>query len=83
MKIEMTVDENLAVGPYTDMYGHGPVISIQKREEQEIEECRWVCLDCGYSCIDSRILLHEDCEREKNQVNQTMRELVEEEGYPE
>ena len=90
MKEEITVDEHKSVGPYTDMYGHGPVIFIQKLEDNEespghgpdITESLWTCLDCGYTSDDRRLFLHKECDRENNRVNQTMREYLEENDYP-
>ena len=90
MKIEITTDTNKSVGPMTDMYGHGPVIFIQELEDNDdspghgpdITESLWVCLDCGYTCDDQKMLLHEECNREDNRVNQTMREYLEENDYP-
>ena len=90
MKSEITVDTHKSVGPMTNMYEHGPVIFIQQLEDNDnssrgpdITESLWVCLDCGYTDSDQRSLLHEECNREDNRVNQTMREYLEENEYPE
>jgi hypothetical protein len=84
MKAEIKIGDYNAVAPYSDMYGHGPVIFIQNRtEDHDIEDSLWVCLDCGYTADDNRMFLHAECSRENNRVNTTMGELVEEDGYPE
>jgi len=91
MKKEITIDTKKSVGPIADMYGHGPVIFIQEIVENreslghgpEIAESIWICLDCGYTCDDRRMFMHQECNREDNRANQTMREHLEENGYPE
>jgi hypothetical protein len=80
---EITTNEYKSVGPYSDLHGHGPVIFIQEYDGDGITESIFTCLDCGYTTGDRRQLRFADCGRENNSVNQTMRELIEEEGYPE
>ena len=84
MREEITINEHKSVGPYTDMYGHGPVIFIQDIvDDRHIDEQLWTCLDCGYTTNDNRAFLHEECVRNRNQANMTMREYLEENDYPE
>jgi hypothetical protein len=80
---EITTNKHKTVGPYANLHGHGPVIFIQEIEGRKITETIFTCLDCGYTSGDQRQFRFEDCKRENNSVNQTMRELIEEEGYPE
>lgn len=75
MEYELPVDEYHAVGPHPDIYDHGPVTGIGDH--------LFVCLDCGYTTHDPRLLLHADCEREENPVNVTWRERIEEYPFPE
>jgi hypothetical protein len=86
MKEEITVSTHKSVGPFTDVYDHAPVIFIQEGGGEnglEISESLWVCLDCGFTDIDRAGFTHEECSREDNQVNQTLREYLEENEYPE
>lgn len=83
MKQEITTDKHKSVAPYTNIYGHGPVIFIQEYEDREIVESIFTCFDCGYTSTDQKGFVYENCERENNRVNQTMRELIEENEYPE
>ena len=82
MKEEITVNEHKSVGPYTDLYGHGPVVVIQQIDHTRIDEQIWTCLDCGYTVEDNRAFMHEDCKRELNGINTTFREYLEENEYP-
>jgi RecJ-like exonuclease len=82
MKEGITVNEHKSVGPCVDIFGHGPVIVIQRHENKHIDEQLWSCLDCGYTVKDNRAFLHEECNRERNPVNQTFREYLEENEYP-
>lgn len=89
MKTELTIDTHKSVGPYNDVYDHPMLIFIQQVEDGEssghgpdITESLWTCLSCGYTDTDIRSFAHEECDREKNRVNQTMREFVHEHGYP-
>lgn len=72
--------ERYGIGPYPDMYGHGPVLVFTPPGERGA--ALFACLDCGYVAADNRLFLHTDCGREHNPINQTMRELVEKEGFP-
>ncbi len=78
MKQEIEVDKHKRVGPYPDMYGHGPVAVIQDPElaDQSNDEgmTLFVCLDCGYTAHDNRLFAHEECDPEKNGMNTTWRE---------
>lgn len=85
MKTEIEIHNHNSVGPLYDFFDHGPVIFIQhvvERGEDEpgngmrIEDSVFVCLDCGYTGMERRDLAHADCEREKNPVNQTLREKI-------
>jgi len=38
MKEGITVNEHKSVGPYANMYGHGPVIVIQRHNNRHIDE---------------------------------------------
>lgn len=80
MEIQFPVDANLAVGPIPDMYGHGPVTVIQERTETEEPQSDtaslFVCLDCGYTAHDNRLLAHENCDRKRNPITQTWREFL-------
>lgn len=83
MKESITVNEHKSVGPIHNIYDHALVISIKHLEWKEHDsEHLWACLDCGYTVGDSRAFLHEDCVRERNGVNQTFREYLEENDYP-
>jgi hypothetical protein len=82
MKESITVNEHKSVGPYQNVFGHGPVIFIQTMGERHIDEQLWTCLDCGYTTEDNRAFLHEECERKRNPVNTTFREFLEENEYP-
>jgi hypothetical protein len=70
---ELRVDHHMTVGPQSDVYGHGPVTLIGEDKAADI----YVCLDCGYTHKDIRMLAHEDCERKQNEVNTTWREALE------
>lgn len=71
------------VGPYTDIYDHGPVIVMQDGDPRDDgTNTLFVCLDCGYTATDTRELLHPDCDREENRITQTLREHIEEDGFP-
>jgi len=83
MKTEITVNTHKSVGPFFDVYDHEMVIFIQELEEnerrssgKEITEQVWVCLDCGWTDSDKRTFAHEDCNREDNEVNTTLREKL-------
>jgi len=75
MEHTIPTDTHHNVGPTVDMYGHGPVTCIGQH--------LWVCLDCGYTTHDNRLLLHADCDRESNGINQTWRERLEKYDVPE
>lgn len=77
MTKEIDVDTHKSVGPVPDMYGHGPVILIGAELA--------VCLDCGYTAGDNRLLAHVECDRDKNPINTTLREHIEDgdnDGFP-
>lgn len=83
MKEEITVGEYKSVGPMFNRYGHEPLIFIQKYDEDDdtnIEESLWVCLDCGYTDTNIRTFAHKECDCERNRVNKTFREEIEENG---
>lgn len=71
MKVELEVDTRHAVGPLTEMYGHGPVTIIGE------DDPVFVCFDCGYTTHDNRLFAHKECDREKNPITQTWRERLE------
>lgn len=83
MKEEITTNTHKSVGPYTDLYGHGPVIFIQEWEDGNVVENLWVCLDCGWTDTDKQTLSVVECDRSENRANQNMREFLEENDYPE
>lgn len=74
MKTEIQTDEYKRVGPYPDMFGHGPVTVICDPEQGAAE--LWVCLDCGYTAEDNRLFAHNGCDAEKNLINQSWREFI-------
>lgn len=82
MEDTVTTQTHRSVGPMKELYEHGPVIFIQEREgerqDMDITESLWVCLDCGWTDADRRSFAHEECNREDNRVNVTVREKVEE-----
>lgn len=79
MNVEIATDEHKAVGPYTDVFGHGPVtvIAPDGRSGHELV----VCLDCGYTADDLRMFSFEECNREDNPINMTWRERIEKRGF--
>jgi hypothetical protein len=80
MIIDIPVDEHYGVGPYTDVYDHGPVtIFVPPNQDGFLFAA---CLDCGYVTEDIRTFLHEDCSREHNKINQTWRERLDKKGFP-
>lgn len=89
METNITVSTHKSVGPIQNLYDHGLTIFIQERSGEgvgmEITEGLWVCLDCGFTDMESQAFMHEDCERGDNQVNVTVRELfiAKEEEYSE
>lgn len=72
MDYELPVNEHLSVGPTPDIHGHGPVTTIGAHI--------YVCLDCGYTTHDERMLHEADCERGENGINSTWRERLEADG---
>lgn len=82
MKFELEIDAHNGVGPYSDLYGHDPVTVIQQYDdgEEPLHErfagAVFVCFDCGYTANDPRLFMHEDCDRDENQINQTWREAI-------
>lgn len=80
MEVPLTVNTHKSVGPYKDLYGHGPVIFIQEKEGEgqsmDITESLFTCLDCGWTDSDVTTFAHEECNREDNRVNSTVRERV-------
>lgn len=82
---EMLTNRHLAVGPYTDLYHHGPVVALYESDEMGDDDAAhtvFACLDCGFVTHDSRMMMHEDCERGLNPTNKTFRELIEDDGFP-
>lgn len=75
---DIETDVHNSVGPTEDMYGHGPVTVIQERAVSDRSSddgtTLFVCLDCGYTCHDNRMLAHEECERMENGITSTWRE---------
>jgi hypothetical protein len=70
--IDVGVDRHYGVGPYTDVYDHGPVtVFVDDPEDGHLFAA---CLDCGYVADDIRRFAHEDCSRDANRINQTWRE---------
>ena len=67
----LQIDTHLSVGPAGSMYGHDLVTTIGPANQGATV---FVCLDCGYVTPDNRLLLHVDCDREKNPINTTWRE---------
>ena len=83
MELTIEADRYAAVGPVTDMYSHGPVTVMTFGDgSRETEEFMAVCLDCGYVASDARKLFHVECDRADNPINQTWRERLDDEGYP-
>lgn len=93
MKSEITINQYNAVGPYPNVYGHGPVTIVAADVEDGLDVA--FCLDCGYTHSDIRMFLHADCvepeninrksrlELEVNHINQTWREyLSDNDGLP-
>jgi hypothetical protein len=76
--VEITTNTHKSVGPFTELYGHGPVIFIRGNADENL----WVCLDCGWTDTDERTLSVVECDRSENRVNQNMREFLEENEYP-
>lgn len=72
--IELDVAEYKSVGPYTDVYGHGPVTVIGPADGAGNELS--ICLDCGFTTDDIRLLAHQECNREHNGIEQTWRERL-------
>lgn len=87
-EIDIPVDDFWGIGPWPDAYDHGPVVLFvppgeSERPRSEKEGFRFAaCLDCGYVTDDIRRFLHTECDRSTNQINQTMRELIEDDGFP-
>lgn len=85
--IDVDVDDHWGVGPHS-MYEHGPVLIFvppgdRERERSEQEGLRFAaCLDCGYVTDDVRRYSFVECDRSTNPINQTMRELIDDDGYP-
>lgn len=84
MKIEIEPGQRIGIGPYSDVYGHGPVTVIEPEldagegsTDAENGSCL-VCLDCGYIHTDIRMFAHTACGREHNPINQTWREFLDE-----
>jgi len=75
----LPVDRYLAVGPFSGVYGHGPVTLLGRSTEQaELK----VCLDCGYATADMRRLAHIECDRSNNPISQSWREYLDDEEFP-
>lgn len=75
MDYELEIDTRHGVGPTTDVYHHGPVLSFM--------EGLHVCLRCGYTADNPRLFLHEECERDLNPINKTWGEYLEDSEWPE
>lgn len=88
MKQNIETDVHYGVGPYVDMYGHGPVTVFNRPETRpETGETRqvaqfFVCLDCGYVAPDNRLFLHEECDPDDNPITKSWRRHIEEDGFP-
>lgn len=87
MSLELETGTRHAIGPLIEMHGHGPVTAIDHREGYgpggEYTYSLVACLDCGYVTDDKRMLYHVECDREKNPINRTWRELAESIGVDE
>jgi len=71
---DIVVDGHYGIGPYTDVYGHGPVTGFV---EPDSEGWRFVaCLDCGAVTDDIRRLIDVECDRSSNHIAQTWRERI-------
>lgn len=77
--VELPSGEHMTVGPYSNVYSHGPVIFIAEEKAADL----YACLDCGFVSEDVREFHYADCKRANNPVNESMRERVEDEGFPE
>lgn len=75
MNSVIDTNEYKGVGPVEEMYGHGPVTALVPDGEDAAE--LFICLDCGYTTRDDRMLAHQECDREQNNINQTWRERLE------
>ena len=83
MRKVMEADMHAAVGPYMDVYGHGPVMIVNDDSEEDRTGIDLaICTDCGYVAHDIRLLAHIDCERSKNPITQTLRERLADDGFP-
>lgn len=88
--IKIETAEHKAVGPNADMYGHGPVTAVMSwtkasdaiGKHGEIEPELFICLDCGYTVADNRLLAHVECDRTENPIPKTWRELLDQQGGP-
>jgi hypothetical protein len=73
---QIPTDQYHGVGPYQNKMGHGPLTLIAGTG---------VCLDCGYVASDIGNFHTVECDRRKNPVSVTWRELLLDNGeqYPE
>jgi hypothetical protein len=70
-QMEIEPEKHYGVGPYTDVYGHENVTTVNNPGH---ERAFVLCLDCGYLVDDIRLLQFEECGREDNPINQTWAE---------
>lgn len=78
---DLPLNGHLGVGPYPDVGDHGPVTVLSPNDGKGA--IAWVCLDCGLCDDDRRRFTTVECDRERNPINQTWRERIEAEGFPE
>ena len=78
MQRSITTDTHHAVGPVTEVYGHGPVTVIRETTDSDDqagqETILYVCLDCGFMTAYTGSFAEETCDRTDNPINTTWRE---------
>lgn len=80
MNLEIPVDAHWGVGPIVGVDEHGPVTTFNPPGEKGMTFA--ACLDCGYVAPDPKDFFGVDCDRAANQINQTWREKVDDDGFP-
>lgn len=74
--MDLDVDQHYGIGPYQNVYGHGPVTMVS--DPVEHKALLYLCLDCGYVTDDIRTLLHAECDLDENAINQSWRDYFDE-----
>lgn len=83
MRTPIPTAERLAVGPVTDVGGHGPVTIIHEMSGMsDTVPPLYICLDCGFTTGERRQFQHTDCDRSLNPIEQTWREYLDDEPFP-